>query len=224
MDTEDFKRTGEDLFGNSWQTRMARALGIDGSTVRRWVGATIPVPPAIQAFLAMMGDRQEARGALTFAMQRLGSPGGVKLETPEGIGRMTKRLRFPGVDQPKPMPAIVTGGSEDEPTAMMSDEAADRIHTEGVSYQITRHPDSRHARGYVGAAERAGHDVSTIHVKHHHYTLLAHTGEPTPGTAHMIATHSGAVRLLRATTRDPLNFTEERLDALPGADVSADAD
>lgn len=216
MDTDEFKRIGEDLFGNSWQTRMARALGIDGSTVRRWVGAAIPVPPAIQAFLAMMGDRQEARGALAYAMQDIGAPAGVRLEAAAAIERMTRRLRFPGVDQLKPMPAVITGGDEDEPTAAMTDEPADRIYTEGVSYQVTRHPDSRHALGYAEAAGRSGHEVMTVKVRYHHYTLLAHIARTAPGIGHMIATHSGAVRMLRSSTRDagdPIC----RLTALPGA-------
>ena len=217
MDTEEFKRIGEDLFGNSWQTRMARALGIDGSTVRRWVGAAIPVPPAIQAYLAMMGERQETRGALLYAMAGIGSPAGMILQRPEPFERMTKRLKFPGVDQLKPMPAILAPGGE--LPATLDAEAVDRIATDGVSYEITRHPDGRHMAGYLEAARREGHEAASIHNRHHHYTLIAHIDPVAPRIRHVIATHAGNVRMVQTTPGSPMQIVDERLGSLVGAGV-----
>lgn len=46
----ELKTLGPKLFGFGWQTHMAEALGVDGSTVRRWVSGAIPVPgPAVAA-------------------------------------------------------------------------------------------------------------------------------------------------------------------------------
>jgi DNA-binding transcriptional regulator YdaS (Cro superfamily) len=36
---------GRTLYGRwGWQTRLAEALGVNGSTVRRWVAGVTPVP------------------------------------------------------------------------------------------------------------------------------------------------------------------------------------
>lgn len=50
MTAEELKHQGPVTFGNGWQTRLAEALGRDGSTVRRWVSGTIPVPPYVDAY------------------------------------------------------------------------------------------------------------------------------------------------------------------------------
>ena len=55
MTADELKSAGRELFGHGWQTRLAEQLGVDGSTVRRWVSGAVPVPnpaaAAIRAFL-----------------------------------------------------------------------------------------------------------------------------------------------------------------------------
>jgi hypothetical protein len=38
------ERVGKALYGNRWQTQMAKALGISDRTVRRWVLFESPIP------------------------------------------------------------------------------------------------------------------------------------------------------------------------------------
>lgn len=47
------------LYGEwGWQTRLAEELGVDGSTVRRWVSGAVPIPnpveAAVKCFLSKM--------------------------------------------------------------------------------------------------------------------------------------------------------------------------
>lgn len=55
MNADELKAAGRELFGHGWQTRLAERLGVDGSTVRRWVSGAVPVPnpaaAAIRSFL-----------------------------------------------------------------------------------------------------------------------------------------------------------------------------
>lgn len=55
MTPDELKDAGRALHGNGWQTRLAEQLGVDGSTVRRWVSGAVPVPnpaaAAIRCFL-----------------------------------------------------------------------------------------------------------------------------------------------------------------------------
>ena len=55
MSADELKQAGRELFGHGWQTRLAERLGVDGSTVRRWVSGAVPVPnpaaAAIRSFL-----------------------------------------------------------------------------------------------------------------------------------------------------------------------------
>ena len=44
MSPTELAEAGRALYGRGWQTRMAEALGVDGSTVRRWVSGAVPVP------------------------------------------------------------------------------------------------------------------------------------------------------------------------------------
>jgi hypothetical protein len=46
------------LYGKwGWQTRMAEALGIDASTVRRYVSGAVPIPGPIEAALRCFQSR-----------------------------------------------------------------------------------------------------------------------------------------------------------------------
>lgn len=60
LDPEGLKLVGEALFGSwGWQTRMAEALEVDGSTVRRWVSGAVAVPNPVKVALRLM---LQARG------------------------------------------------------------------------------------------------------------------------------------------------------------------
>jgi hypothetical protein len=38
------------IYGDrGWQTRLAEELGVDGSTVRRWVSGSVPIPGPVSA-------------------------------------------------------------------------------------------------------------------------------------------------------------------------------
>jgi hypothetical protein len=45
MTPSRLREIGIELFGEwGWQTRVAEALQVDGSTVRRWVSGAVPIP------------------------------------------------------------------------------------------------------------------------------------------------------------------------------------
>lgn len=55
LSPEGLKAVGEALFGSwGWQTRMAEALEVDGSTVRRWVSGAVAVPQPVKVALRLM--------------------------------------------------------------------------------------------------------------------------------------------------------------------------
>jgi hypothetical protein len=59
MTADELKKIGKTLFGFGWQTRMAEALNVDGSTVRRWVSGAVPVPgPAEAALLCFLREKR----------------------------------------------------------------------------------------------------------------------------------------------------------------------
>lgn len=65
MQKEELKRIGPRLYGFGWQTRMAEALGVDTSTVRRWVSGAVPIPNPVEAALRCFErehDRKKKRG------------------------------------------------------------------------------------------------------------------------------------------------------------------
>ena len=50
MTPKELKEIGARLYGFGWQTRLSEALGVEGSTVRRWVSGAVPMPgPAVAA-------------------------------------------------------------------------------------------------------------------------------------------------------------------------------
>ncbi len=218
MEIDEFSKIGADLFGSSWQTRMARALGVDGSSVRRWLSGKIPVPAVIDAYLRMMQQRQSARGAQLFMAYSIGAPAKIDVMAPENIGRMRKRLQFPGVDQLKPMPSIISVDRPNGPFATIGDEGLDQIEIQEISYELVRHPDSYHLAGYIAAAERTGHQAAAMHIRHHHYSLIAHVDESGANIRHIIATHAGNIRLVKARAGTPDQIIESRLDQIIGAD------
>lgn len=45
MKPTELRKLSIELFGErAWQTRLAEALEVDGSTVRRWVSGAVPIP------------------------------------------------------------------------------------------------------------------------------------------------------------------------------------
>lgn len=61
MTPTQLAEAGRKLYGErGWQTRMAEALGVDGSTVRRWVSGTVPVPTTAAAALRCFLERHSS--------------------------------------------------------------------------------------------------------------------------------------------------------------------
>ena len=61
MTPDELAKAGVRLYGSwGWQTRLAEALGVDGSTVRRWVSGAVPIPnpvaAAVNCFLSRLDD------------------------------------------------------------------------------------------------------------------------------------------------------------------------
>ncbi len=60
MTPDELRQKGEQLFGNwGWQTRLAQALRVDGSTVRRWVAGTTVIPGPAQVALELLLKEQQ---------------------------------------------------------------------------------------------------------------------------------------------------------------------
>lgn len=57
MKSDELKKTGKRLYGYGWQTRLAEALGVDGSTVRRWVSGAVPIPGPVAAAIRCFAER-----------------------------------------------------------------------------------------------------------------------------------------------------------------------
>lgn len=49
MNPKQLKDAGEKLYGYGWQTKLAKDLNVDGSTVRRWVSGAVPIPGPVAA-------------------------------------------------------------------------------------------------------------------------------------------------------------------------------
>ena len=45
---------GQALYGQQWQTALARDLGVSGRTMRRWVAGQFPVPVGVRADLVTL--------------------------------------------------------------------------------------------------------------------------------------------------------------------------
>jgi hypothetical protein len=51
MTPAEFREAGETLYGTGWQVKLARNLGRDDRTIRRWKTGESPVPKAVVAWL-----------------------------------------------------------------------------------------------------------------------------------------------------------------------------
>jgi hypothetical protein len=55
------RRTGEALFGERWQSPLARALGVGGRTMRHWMAGDNPIPDTLHIDLFNLAlQREEA--------------------------------------------------------------------------------------------------------------------------------------------------------------------
>ena len=61
MTPKQLKSAGEALYGPRWQSALARRLGVDDRTVRRWLAGDREIPgPAIAAIDLLLKYRADA--------------------------------------------------------------------------------------------------------------------------------------------------------------------
>jgi hypothetical protein len=59
MNGQQLKEALITLYGErGWQTKAARALGVDDSSIRRWIGGQIGVPGPVAAAVACFLERR----------------------------------------------------------------------------------------------------------------------------------------------------------------------
>lgn len=59
------RRAGELLYGDRWQSDLARSMGVAGRTVRAWVAGERRIPPGVWAdIVALLRQRQQDISAL----------------------------------------------------------------------------------------------------------------------------------------------------------------
>lgn len=55
MTPDDLRAAGEKLYGKwGWQTKLARELKVDGSTVRRWLSGKVPIPGLAEVAISLL--------------------------------------------------------------------------------------------------------------------------------------------------------------------------
>lgn len=55
MTSDTLRVIGEELFGPwGWQTKLAKALRVDGSTVRRWISGATAIPGPAEVALELL--------------------------------------------------------------------------------------------------------------------------------------------------------------------------
>jgi hypothetical protein len=60
MGPKELRKSGEALFGQRWQTDLARALDVDSRRIRQWIKGERPLPKTIdQDILALLKQRQQ---------------------------------------------------------------------------------------------------------------------------------------------------------------------
>lgn len=61
MKTSELRKLAIALYGErGWQTRLAEALEVDGSTVRRWVSGAVPIPNPVAVALRCLAESRKA--------------------------------------------------------------------------------------------------------------------------------------------------------------------
>ena len=54
MEASDLRTAGEELYGRFWQTKLAKELKVDPSTVRRWNSGAVAVPGPVAVAIRCM--------------------------------------------------------------------------------------------------------------------------------------------------------------------------
>jgi len=63
--SKELRKSGEALFGQRWQTDIAKALGVDSRRIRQWVKGERPLPKTIDKnILTLLQQRQIKIGQL----------------------------------------------------------------------------------------------------------------------------------------------------------------
>ncbi len=59
MTPDQLREAGEALYGRwGWQTRLARRLKVDGSTVRRWLSGAVAIPGPAGVAIELLLERK----------------------------------------------------------------------------------------------------------------------------------------------------------------------
>lgn len=75
MSSRLIQQVGQALYGDRWQTDMARALGVSDRTVRRWVAGVDEPRPGVYADLyRLVLERAAELDALVDPLHRLMTP------------------------------------------------------------------------------------------------------------------------------------------------------
>lgn len=214
MSPEDFGVMGRALFGKGWQTRLSEKLEVDGSTIRRWVGSGMAVPPTAKAFLSMMTERQNARGALACARQTIGDM--VPFMTEDDVKEHPRLLKlrwfpFEDMDRSKHMPSIHVERIAGTVCASLGADVQDKVQITDLSYILTRHPDPYHLAGYRAEASRRHHRLAVVRYGDHYYSLLVHSVPGPPTILHHIVTHQDVNRLIWSPVSSPKDVIHKQL-------------
>lgn len=71
MTPELLRQVGEALYGPEWRMALARDLGVNYHTMRRWQGGTAPIPAGVAGdLLEMVGNQLEALERVQRALRR----------------------------------------------------------------------------------------------------------------------------------------------------------
>ncbi|ATG96967.1 helix-turn-helix domain-containing protein [Paracidovorax citrulli] len=77
-DVQGLREAGEALFGGTWQTALAEALGLsDARRVREWLAGTRRIPPGIWDDIKRLLEERSARAqAMAGGLDDAGAPQG----------------------------------------------------------------------------------------------------------------------------------------------------
>lgn len=54
MTPRQLSATGQTLYGEQWQTALARRIGVDARTVRKWLAGDRAIPQPVAELLALL--------------------------------------------------------------------------------------------------------------------------------------------------------------------------
>jgi hypothetical protein len=61
MQPGDLREQAERVWGKSWRAHLARLVGVDQSTIRRWLAQQTPVPRWVEVVLSLLLERAQSR-------------------------------------------------------------------------------------------------------------------------------------------------------------------